>query len=258
MRARGAALSRWLCAAAVCAVGVPSFAPAQSSGPRVVAPLCIGACPRVAGVRLAWRDRAGVRADGLNITIWFPHDEGTGKTNGIALGLPISSSGDADGLVIGPLAAQTTDRLRGIGVAGFAMGADRLTGALASGLLTLAGESRGVAVSGVATIATVSTKGIAVGGAGVFAGGGWGVAAGGLAVHAGGGFRGVVASGLGIFSGVTTGIAVTGGVHKANDFRGLSLALVNYARSLRGLQIGAINIVADGRSPRLLPLVNWR
>ena len=258
MRARSAAINRWLCAAALCAVSVPSLAAAQSSEQRVVAPLCVGSCPRVVGVRVAWRDRAVVRADGINVTIWLPHEEGSGKTHGIALGLPISSSGDVDGLVIGPIAAQTTDRLRGIGVAGIAMGADRLTGAVASGVLTLTGESRGIAASGVATIATVGTKGIAVGGAGVFAGSGWGVAAGGLAVHAGGGFRGLVAGGLGIFSGATTGIAVTGGVHKASDFRGLSIALVNYARSLRGLQIGAINIVADGRAPRFLPIVNWR
>jgi hypothetical protein len=207
---------------------------------------------------VSWRDRDVHRIDGINVTVWTPHVESQGKTNGIALGVPISASGSVDGLVLAPLAAQSTDRLRGIGVAGFALGADRLTGVLASGLLTLTGESRGLVLSSGASIATLRLEGIAAGGLGAFAGGGWGVAAGGVAAHAGGGFRGVVASGLGVFSGRVTGVVLTGGFHSAREFRGVSIALVNYARSLRGLQLGAINIVADGRSPRFLPLVNWR
>jgi hypothetical protein len=172
--------------------------------------------------------------------------------------LPVSSTGNADGVVLGLLAAQTTDRLRGIGVSGLAFGADRVRGAVGGGLLTLTGEMRGIAVSGGAAIATYRAHGFVLGGLGAFAGGGSGLAAGGLAAHVGGGFRGIAAGGLALFSGAATGIAAAGGIHMAQDFRGISIALVNHARSLRGLQIGAINIVADGRRPRVLPLLNWR
>jgi hypothetical protein len=195
--------------------------------------LCIGACPRVIGVRVTWRDQEVRRVDGINVTMWTPYEEGYGKTNGLALGLPISSSGNVDGFVVSPLAAQTTDRLRGVGVAGLAIGVDRPRGAVASGLLTLAGESRGIALSGVASIATSGSYGIVAGGLGVFAGGGSGLAAAGLAGHVGGGFRGISATGLALFSGSASGLAASGAIHMAHDFRGVSIALVNYARSLR-------------------------
>jgi hypothetical protein len=228
------------------------------AGQRVVAPVCIGECPRVFGLRISWRDRVVHRVDGVNVTIWMPHEEVYGKTTGLALGLPISSAGNVDGIVGAALAAQTTDRLRGIGAAGLAMGADRLRGGAASGLLTLTGETRGIALSAGASLATSTVHGIVLGGLGAFAGGGVGIAGGGLATHVGGGFRGIAVGGLGLFSGRADGIAVAGGLHMARDFRGISIALVNHARSLRGLQIGAINIVADGRNPRVLPLLNWR
>jgi hypothetical protein len=51
-------------------------------------------------------------------------------------------------------------------------------------------------------------------------------------------------------------------VSAVNDIRGqqtgLSIGVINFARSLRGVQLGVINIVADGRSPRMLPIANWR
>ena len=42
------------------------------------------------------------------------------------------------------------------------------------------------------------------------------------------------------------------------DQRGLAIGRVNYARSLKGLQLGLINIVTDGRGPRVLPIANFR
>lgn len=244
----------WLIPAAV---SLAPVAGAQSSD-RVVVPVCIGECPRVVGLRVTWRDRAVRRVDGVNVTIWTPYEEHAGKTNGLALGLPMSSTGNVDGIVVSPLAAQTTDRLRGIGVAALALGADRPRGAVASGLLTLAGDARGITLSGVASVASFSSHGIVAGGVGVFAGGGSGLAAAGLAGHVGGGFRGIATTGVALFTGPMTGLAATGGIHMARDFRGVSIALINYARSLRGLQLGALNIVSDGRSPRILPILNWR
>jgi hypothetical protein len=39
---------------------------------------------------------------------------------------------------------------------------------------------------------------------------------------------------------------------------GLSIGLINYAKSLRGLQLGLINIVGEGKGPRILPIANYR
>ncbi len=40
--------------------------------------------------------------------------------------------------------------------------------------------------------------------------------------------------------------------------RGVAIGIVNDARALRGAQIGAVNIVTDGRGPKVMPLRNWR
>ena len=40
--------------------------------------------------------------------------------------------------------------------------------------------------------------------------------------------------------------------------RGLAIALVNYAESMNGLQLGAINIIRDNPAGRrVLPVLNW-
>ena len=39
--------------------------------------------------------------------------------------------------------------------------------------------------------------------------------------------------------------------------RGLTIGLVNYARSMRGAQIGVLNIIANQKSHPFLPIVNW-
>ena len=40
--------------------------------------------------------------------------------------------------------------------------------------------------------------------------------------------------------------------------RGLAIALVNYAESMNGLQLGVINIIRDNPSGRrVLPVLNW-
>jgi hypothetical protein len=38
---------------------------------------------------------------------------------------------------------------------------------------------------------------------------------------------------------------------------GLAIALVNYARTLHGVQLGLINIVRDNPSHKVLPVANW-
>jgi hypothetical protein len=54
----------------------------------------------------------------------------------------------------------------------------------------------------------------------------------------------------GVFIGAVN--SVTGKQH------GLSIGVLNYARTLSGVQIGVLNIVADGKGPKVLPVVNWR
>jgi len=48
----------------------------------------IGNVRHVNGVRLNYRDRGPFVANGINATIWMPHDPALGVVNGVALGLP--------------------------------------------------------------------------------------------------------------------------------------------------------------------------
>jgi len=38
---------------------------------------------------------------------------------------------------------------------------------------------------------------------------------------------------------------------------GLTLGVVNYARTVHGVQLGLINVIADNGAHRFLPLINW-
>jgi hypothetical protein len=58
--------------------------------------------------------------------------------------------------------------------------------------------------------------------------------------------------------GSLTGLACSAFNQVCGGQRGLSVGVVNYARTLRGVQIGVINRVRDNpRWRRVLPIVNW-
>ncbi|WP_397547115.1 hypothetical protein ABUL39_01250 [Rhodothermus marinus] len=56
--------------------------------------LSIGDSRRVIGVRLNFRDRRLEHVDGVNATIWAPYQPVRGVVHGMALGLPLTGSGD--------------------------------------------------------------------------------------------------------------------------------------------------------------------
>lgn len=310
--------------------------------------LAIGNVPRVAGLRLNFRDHDLDWVKGINATIWTSYDRPTGTVTGVALGLPLTDARRISGLAIGAAGVGASDELRGLGVAGLGLGAHRVVGAMVGGIGVGSGSSfHGIGVGGIGVGSGGDFRGLGVGGIGVGSGGRFtGIGLGGIGVGAADGFRGLGVGGIGIgtggdFTGVglggigigaggdLTGLAIGGigagaggrlhgvaiggigagaprvegilvggfgaGAERAtgallagaytrivdgrenggtagrmdgvlaspfNDVRGhmhgLSIGIINYARSLDGVQLGVLNIVNDNPAPfRVMPLINW-
>jgi hypothetical protein len=173
----------------------------------------------------------------------------------------VAAGGNARGAVIGGVGAGAGGDLRGLGVGGVGVGVGgRASGILVGGVGVGAGGGiRGIAVGGVGVGSGGTAHGLMVGGLGVGAERLEGVAiaplVGAEELHA---F--VIAPALlrtekgGRFSGVS--ISSVNAVR--GDQHGLSIGIVNYARSLRGAQLGVVNIVRDNPSGRkVLPIINW-
>lgn len=200
-----------------------------------------------------------------------------GSLEGIAIGgIGAGAGGNVRGLLIGGIGAGVGGNLRGIAVGGVGVAAGgNVTGLVLGGIGAGAGGSlRGIAISGIGSGVGEDLTGLTISGIGAGAGGtmrgvgiaGVGVGAprleglflasavGALHAHAiviapalfriepGGSFRGASLSAVNY---------VRGSQH------GLTLGIVNYARSVNGAQIGVINIIAQQRSHKVLPIVNW-
>jgi hypothetical protein len=216
-----------------------------------------------------------------------------GSVRGIAVGgIGAGAGGNARGLVAGGIGAGVGGDLRGIAAGGIGVG----TGGSARGIMVggvgvgAGGSIRGLAAGGVGVGAGGSIRGIAVGGVGVGGGGDiTGVSVGGIGVGSGGTLRWVSVAGLGVGAPRIEGLAAatmvgaerTHGVVIApalfrterggrmtgasissvnairGEQRGLSIGLVNYTRRLHGVQLGAINIVAERKGiTKVLPIIN--
>ena len=57
--------------------------------------------------------------------------------------------------------------------------------------------------------------------------------------------------------GTFTGASVSAVNFVRGSQRGLSIGVVNFAHKLHGVQLGVINVAADQKSHRVLPIVNW-
>lgn len=203
---------------------------------------------------------------------------GTGGTiEGLGVSLVgLGAGGGTRGIMIGGLAVGSGGSVRGLTIGGIGVGA----GGGASGI-TLAGI--GVGTGG-------SIRGLTISGIGVGSGGSvTGVTVAGVGAAAGGRLRGITVAGAGIGAPEIEGLGLTlggvggqqvrgvfvAGVHlKVVDdghFRGagmsafskingrqdgLTIGLINYARELNGVQIGAINISENGGNRRILPVIN--
>jgi hypothetical protein len=191
-------------------------------------------------------------------------------------GIGVGGGGSVHGAMVAGIGAGVGGSISGLTVAGIGVGAG--------------GSVHGLSLAGIGVGSGGDVSGITLAGVGVGAGGTVrGVTIAGVGVGAGGSVDGVTISGIGIASpsvrkiaiapvvGTTDGRGIIiapayfkvadgsirgASISTVNDIRGeqrgLAIGLVNYARSLKGVQVGLVNIVADGRGPKVLPVVNWR
>lgn len=154
----------------------------------------------------------------------------SGNVKGINIGgLGFGAGGDLVGLNVGGLGLGAGGRLRGVNIAGLGAGAgESLDGLTVAGLGAGGARVRGVVVAGLAA-GGQDVRGILV--AGCF-----------TAIAKGGELRGLAVSPVNWHKGTQTG---------------LSVGIVNYAWTLKGVQLGLVNIVRDNPPGlRVLPLFN--
>ncbi|MEX2400910.1 MAG: hypothetical protein WD423_09090 [Rhodothermales bacterium] len=192
--------------------------------------LSIGDASYVNGVRLNFRDRNLQVVNGLNLTLWEPHEPVEGIVRGIAIGLPQTGARRIHGVGLGLFGVSAHESATGIIVGGLGTGVGQdLVGVAVGGLGVGSGRDvRGVAVGGLGVGAGGDLSGIAVGGLGVGGGGDvHGIMIGGLGAGAGGNLSGIAVGGLGVGAGGTIrGLAVSGAGVGAPTIRGLVLSAV--------------------------------
>ena len=214
-----------------------------------------------------------------------------GRVHGLAVG-PMGAGAlhDARGIIVGGLGTGAGGSLRGLTMAlgGVGVGHD-LRGIIAGGLgVGAGGDLTGVVASGVGVGAGGSGRGVLFGGAGVGVGGDLtGLVIGGVGVGAGGRIHGLALSAGGIGAAALSGMAVAPfvGARRAQAFvvaplahlqprggafrgvavapinalsgtqRGLVIGLVNYTRTLHGVQVGLINVAGNARL-KVSPVLN--
>ena len=207
--------------------------------------LGMGAGGDVTGLNLgglgigAGRDMKGINVGGLGIgaggNLWGLNLGGLGVGAGEnAAGINIGGLGagagkNMIGLNIAGLGLGAGERLAGINIGGLGMGAgDRLAGLTIVGLAAGAPEVVGLTIAG-GFVGGKSLRGLQVAGA---------------MVHV-------------IKDGHLAGCAVSPFNYIRGSQSGLSIGIVNYARSVTGLQVGVINIVRNNpKGLRVLPVFN--
>lgn len=200
-----------------------------------------------------------------------------GDVEGIALGgIGAGGGGNGRGLIIGGIGAGFGGKLRGIALGGIGVGAaGGLSGLSIGGIgVGTGGDLTGIAISGVGSGAGGNVTGLTISGIGAGAGGtmtGIGVAGVGLgAPKLVGGFLAPMVGSLDAHAfvlaplmfrvergGSFRGASVSAVNYVRGTQRGLTIGILNYARTLHGAQVGVVNIIADQASHRVLPLVNW-
>ena len=210
--------------------------------------LSIGDSRFVRGVRLNFRDRNMDRVEGINATIWYPHDDARGgEVKGLALGLPTTGARRISGAGVGVFGVGTEEEFNGIGVGLLGVGAGGdAKGIFLGGLgVGAGGDVTGFTFGGLGAGAGGNVKGITVGLLGVGAGGNiTGISIGGLGAGGGGnvtGFTfGVLGAGAG---GDITGITIGGlGAGAGGDISGITLGILGAGAggTLRGLTVAGL------------------
>jgi len=204
---------------------------------------------------------------------------GAGETmSGLNLGgLGMGAGKNLVGINIGGLGAGAGEDLIGINIGGIGAGAGRnMKGLNIGGIGAGAGEDvQGITIGGIAAGAGENMTGLNIGGVAVGAGNRLvGVNVGGIAVG-GKEVQGLNVAGIAVGGEVLKGIHLSSGTvlvtkngrmvgFAASPFNyirgnqtGLSIGIVNYAWSLRGVQLGLVNIVRDNpKGLKVLPVFN--
>ena len=201
-----------------------------------------------------------------------------GNVTGINLGgLGVGAGGDIKGITIGGLGAGTGGSMTGVNIGGLGVGAgtnmsglnlggigagagDNMTGINVGGIGVGAGEVlSGISIGGIGVGAGERLTGVGIGGIGAGAPEIRGLAVGGLGVG-GNDLRGIFLAGGFIMvdvGGRLTGLAASSFNYVRGAQTGLSVGIVNYAWSVKGLQVGLVNIVRDNPPGlRVLPVFN--
>jgi len=247
------------------------------------------------GIRFNWVDRDVEDLSGLGLTLWKPKDSPNGRMrgiyagivgqraeelHGIGIGLVGSSLRRGRGIFVGGLGLAFGPRktdfrhddagASGILVAGLGIGADRMIGIAIGGLGMGADEVRGIAVGGLG-IGGDTFTGIGIGGLGLGSDVFRGIGIGGLGVGADT-LHGILVGGLGCGADELCGVAFGGLMVKAGELsgaavsaytrvrgtqHGITIGLVNIARSLHGIQLGVLNYAGNNPAPfKVLPVLN--
>ena len=215
-----------------------------------------------------------------------------GKVKGIGFGgLGLGAGGSLEGIMIGGIGVGGGGNAKGLLAGGIGAGVGGDIDGIALGGIGagVGGRMTGLAVGGIGVGAGGSAKGVMVGGVGVGAGGRIdGLALGGVGVGAGDRIHGIAIAGVGVGSprleggfaalfvgakdaralviapaqfrieeGRFAGVSIATSNYIKGSQHGLTIGIVNYARTLQGVQVGIINIVADATRHPILPLLNW-
>lgn len=217
-----------------------------------------------------------------------------GDITGFAFGgLGLGAGGDITGISFGGFGLGAGGSISGISVGGFGLAAgDDLKGASAALFGMGAGDDMtGFGIAGFGMGAGGSIKGIHLAGFGMGAGDDiTGIHLAGFGLGAGGTIKGASAAFFGIGADRLEGLNLAGtlrarqmvglalapahlrinadgsfhgvGVSAYNEVRGhttgLTIGLVNYTRSLNGVQLGLVNVVRENPKHRqVLPIANW-
>jgi hypothetical protein len=213
--------------------------------------LAIGDKPRVTGLRINYRDRNLVEANGVNLTLWSPYTPATGTVNGLALGVPVTGAKVINGFAVGALGVGADESITGLGLGLVGLGSGgRLRGIMIGGIgVGSAGGAEGITIGGIGVGSGGTLRGIQIGGIGVGGGGDVvGISVGGIGVGGSGNVRGLAIGGVGVGGGGSfTGIGIGGiGVGGAGNMTGLMIGGIGVGSGgrIKGVGLGGVGVGA--------------
>ncbi len=226
-------------------IGVLGLGSGGDVGGINIGGLGVGAGGNMKGINIGLLG-AGAGEDLCGINIGGLGAGAGGDMRGINIGgLGVGAGKNLSGINIGGLGAGAGENMAGLNIGVFGVGAGQtLSGITIAGFGAGAGEElRGLTICGIGA-GSPSVKGLTIAGLGV--GGveikGMTLAVGTIRIEE---------------DGYLAGMAVSGFNHIKGTMRGLSIGIINYAFSVKGLQIGLINIVRDNpKHLQVLPVFN--